>query len=43
MCNKAAVNTYPSSMQFVPEYFKTQEMCAKVNDTCPFVFHFITD
>ena len=37
MCNKA-VNISPSAMYFVPECFKTQEMCVKADDTFPFVF-----
>ena len=28
MCDKA-VDTYPSTMKFVPECFMTQEMCDK--------------
>ena len=37
MCNKA-VDISPSAMYFVPECFKTQEMCVKADDTFPFVF-----
>ena len=33
MCNKA-VNTYPSAIQFVPECYKTQEICDKAVNTC---------
>ena len=29
-----AVNTHPSTMQFVPECCKTQEMCAKTVNIC---------
>ena len=28
MCDKA-VDTYPSTRKFVPEFYKTQEMCGK--------------
>ena len=34
MCNKSG-DTYPPVIQFVPECYKTQEMCAKA---FPFVF-----
>ena len=37
MCNKA-VGTYPSAAQFVSECYKSQEMCDKAVDSCPFVF-----
>ena len=33
MCDKA-VNTHPSTMQFVPECYKTQEMCYKAVYGC---------
>ena len=32
-----------SAIQFVPEYYKTQEMCVKAVDTCPFVFDSVLD
>ena len=35
MCDKA-VNTYPSATHFVPDQFKTQEMCERAVDTCQF-------
>ena len=35
MCDKV-VSTYPYTMQFVPDHFKTEEMCDKAVDTCPF-------
>ena len=38
ICNRA-VSTYPSTIQFVPDQFKTQEMCIKAVDTCPFAFN----
>ena len=37
MCNKV-VNTYLSRIQFVPEYYKALEICAKAVSTCLFVF-----
>ena len=30
-------------MQFGPEFYKTEEMCQKAVDTCPFVFHSVSD
>ena len=42
MCDKA-VNTYSSTIQFFPDRFKTQEMWNKAVDTCPFVFHSVSD
>ena len=35
MCNKA-FNTYSSVIRYVPECYKTQEMCGKAVDTCFF-------
>ena len=32
-----AVDTCPSTIQFIPEYYKTQERCDKAVYTCPFV------
>ena len=37
MCNKV-VGTYSSPIQFVPKWFKSQEMYDNAFDTCPFVF-----
>ena len=37
MFNKA-VGMYSSGIQFIPDQYKTQKMCAKAVDTCPFVF-----
>ena len=37
MFNKA-VGMYSSGIQFVPDQYKTQKMCAKAVDTCHFVF-----
>ena len=42
MCNQA-VDNYVDALEYVPECFKTQEMCDKVVDTCPFVFDSIPD
>lgn len=33
MCNEA-VDSYPSAIQFVIDWYKTQEMCNKEVDTC---------
>ena len=37
MCDKA-VNTYPSTIKCVPEYYKTQEMCNKAVNRFFFAF-----
>ena len=37
MCDKA-VNTHPSTIQFVPECYKTQEISDKTVNMCFFVF-----
>ena len=37
MCDKT-VNTYPSTIKFVPECFMTQEMRDKTVNICFFVF-----
>ena len=42
MCDKA-VDTYPSTIKFVPECCKTQEMCNRAAYRCFFVFHSIHD
>ena len=42
MCNKA-VGSYPSAIQFVSDWYKTQEMCDKAIDTCFFVFDSVPD
>ena len=39
MCDKTA-NTYYSPIQFVPDYYKTQEMCEKAGNTCLFLVLF---
>ena len=39
MCGKAA-NSYPSTIKFVPECYKTQETWDKAVDTCTFLFNF---
>ena len=41
-CNKA-VNIYPSAIQFVPDRYKTQKMCVKAVDTCPFISDSVPD
>lgn len=35
MCNKA-VGTYPSTIQFISEYYKCQELCDDAVDISPF-------
>ena len=37
MCDKT-VNTYPSTIKFVPECFMTQEVRDKAGNICFFVF-----
>ena len=37
MCVKA-VDTYPSTIEYIPDQFMIQEMCDKAIDKCPFVF-----
>ena len=38
-----AVSTFPSTIKFVFDQFKTQEMCDKAVDTCPFVLDSVCD
>ena len=38
-----AVDSYLSVIQFVPDLYKTQEMCVKTVDTCSFVFKYVSD
>ena len=40
MCDKA-VDTYPSTIKFVPECFMSQEMCGKTVKSNFFIFGFI--
>ena len=40
MSNKT-VNTNPSTIQFVPECYKSHEMCGEVVNNCFFVFYSI--
>ena len=42
MCKKA-VDTYPSAMQFVCDWYKTYKMCDKAVDTCLLVFESVPD
>ena len=42
MCDKV-VNTYPSTIKYVPKCYKTQEMCNKTVNSCFFVFDSIPD
>ena len=37
MCDKA-IDTCPFILDFVPDWYKTQEMYDKAVDTCPFIF-----
>ena len=34
-------STNPFAIEFVPECYKSQEICDKAVDTCPFVFRYI--
>ena len=38
-----AGDTFLSAIQFVPECCKSQEICDKTDDTCPFVSDSLTD
>ena len=42
MYNKQA-KTSPSAIQPVPECYKTQKMCVKAVNTCPFESHTVSD
>ena len=42
MCNKA-VNTYDSTIQFVSDCYKSQEVCDKASSRCFLAFVFILD
>ena len=42
MCNKA-VEFDPSSLQFVPDIFKTQDMCDKALEADPWSFEYAPD
>ena len=42
MCNKS-FSSYPSTIKYVPDQFKTQEICDKAVDKCYFVFNFVSD
>ena len=42
MCDKA-VDTYPSTIKFVPECYKTQEMCHRTVHRCIFVIDSLPD
>lgn len=42
MCNKT-LSTYPSTIQFVPDWFKTKEISDKAIDTVQFVFDSVSD
>ena len=42
MSNKA-YDTYSSAIQFVPDWYRTKELCKKSLDNCPFVFHSVSD
>ena len=37
------VDTHPSTIQLVPNFYKTQEMCYKAVRRCFFVFDSISD
>ena len=42
MCNKP-FGIYPAVIQFISYQYKTQEICVKAVDTCPFVFDCTSD
>ena len=42
MCDEA-VDTHPSTIKFVPECYRTQEMCYKAVNKCFFVLDSILD
>ena len=42
MCIKATDN-YPSTIKYVPDWYKTQEMCIRAVNTCSFVFNSVPD
>ena len=42
MCIKA-VNNYASTIEYVPDQYKTQEICIRAVNTCSFVFDSVTD
>ena len=42
MCDKA-INTYHSTIQFVPDCYKTQEMCDQTVNKCFLAFAYIPD
>ena len=42
MCNNA-VNTHGSTIEYIPDRFKIQEMCEKAVDRCFLVFYSVLD
>ena len=42
MCAKV-IDTYRFTIQFVPEFYKTQGMCDKAVNTCFIVFYSVLD
>ena len=42
MCNKA-VDNYPHSLEFVPEFYKTQKMCDKAVEKHPTTIKYVPD
>ena len=36
---KLPVNTFSSTIEYIPDQFKTQEICDKALDKCLFVFY----
>ena len=38
-----AVNVYPSTIEYVPDRFRTQEMCDKAVDRCFLLFDVVPD
>ena len=43
MCDKAAVNTYHSKIQFVLECYETQDRCDKAVNRYSFTFSYVPD
>ena len=38
-----AIDNYTSTVKYVPNQYKTQEMCIRVVNTCSFVFNAVSD
>ena len=42
MCNKA-FDIYPSTIEYVPDWYRTREMCIGAVNTCSCVFDSVPD